>query len=204
MKIGKIVQSKKWMFLSVLFIAVFIASVALAQSFPTVVPESIGLSSERLNQIDSLLKADIEKGIIPGAVVLVARKGKLAYFRSFGLRDKEKGLPMEKDSIFRAYSMTKPLIGVASAILLEEGKMVLNEPVSKYIPAFKDVKVAVYEKDDAGNMTRTTVPPPSYNDTSSPPHTHIRYCLWMVCPKILSKRILWSGPKIRLDNCRTS
>ncbi len=203
MKIGKIVQSKKWMFLSVLFITVFIASVALAQSFPTVVPESIGLSSERLNQIDSLLKADIEKGIIPGAVVLVARKGKLAYFRSFGLRDKEKGLPMEKDSIFRAYSMTKPLIGVASAILLEEGKMVLNEPVSKYIPAFKDVKVAVYEKDDAGNMTRTTVPPQA---TMTLHHllTHIRYCLWMVCPKILSKRILWSGPKIRLDNCRTS
>jgi CubicO group peptidase (beta-lactamase class C family) len=159
MKIGKVVRNKKWMFFPVLFIIACIASVALAQDSPTVVPEAVGLSTERLNQIDALLKTDIENGTISGAVVLVARKGKIAYFKSFGMRDKEKGLPMEKDSVFRAYSMTKPLVGVAAAILLEEGKIVLNEPVSKYIPAFKDVKVAVYGKDDAGKITRTTVKP---------------------------------------------
>lgn len=159
MKIGKVVQNKKWLFLTTLFISACIASAALAQGLPMVVPEAVGLSSERLNQIDTLLKADIEKGTIPGAVVLVARGGKIAYFKSFGMRDKEKGLPMEKDSIFRVYSMTKSFVGVAAAILLEEGKIVLNEPVAKYIPAFKDVEVAVYGKDDAGEMTRTTVKP---------------------------------------------
>ena len=159
MKIGKTLQNKNWLLLSALLISVCITSAAFARGLPTTVPAAVGLSSQRLGQIDTLLKADIEKGMIPGAVVLVARKGKIAYFKSFGMRDKEKGLPMEKDSIFRAYSMTKPLVGVAAAILLEEGKIVLNEPVAKYIPAFKDVQVAVYGKDDAGKMTRTLVKP---------------------------------------------
>jgi len=159
MKIGKEVQNKNWLVFSVLLISVCIASTAFAQGLQTAVPEAVGLSSQRLNQIDTVLKADIDKGMIPGAVVLVARKGKIAYFKSFGMRDKEKGLPMEKDSIFRAYSMTKPLVGVAGAILLEEGKIVLNEPVAKYIPAFKDVQVAVYGKNDAGKITRTLVKP---------------------------------------------
>jgi len=140
------------------FLLIFGSSVR-AGALSSTVPESVGLSSERLERIDAALKADIEKDIIPGAVVLIARKGKIAYFKSFGMRDKEKGLPMEKDSIFRAYSMTKSLIGVAAAMLLEEGKIVLNEPVAKYIPAFKDVKVAVYGKDDAGKTTRELVKP---------------------------------------------
>lgn len=98
----------------------------LAGALPVTIPEAVGLSSERLSRIDTVLKADIDAGKIPGAVVLVARKGKIAYFKSFGMRDKEKGLSMKKDSIFRVYSMTKPLIGVAAAILLEQGKMLLN------------------------------------------------------------------------------
>ena len=159
MKNGKGSRTKKCLFFIALFISACTVSVAFAQGLPTTIPEAVGLSSERLSRIDTVLKADIEKGTTSGAVVLVARGGKIAYFKSFGMRDKEKGLPMEKDSIFRVYSMTKPFIGVASAILLEEGKIVLNEPVAKYIPAFKDVKVAVYGKDDAGNITRTTVQP---------------------------------------------
>jgi len=145
--------------LLIAFFCFIFISPAWAGGLSETVPEAVGLSSQRLGQIDTLLKGDIEKGMIPGAVVLVARKGKIAYFKSFGMRDKEKGLPMEKDSIFRAYSMTKPLVGVAAAILLEEGKIVLNEPVAKYIPAFKDVQVAVYGKDDAGKITRTLVKP---------------------------------------------
>jgi len=117
------------------------ASAAFSQGMPTAVPEEVGLSSKRLNQIDTVLKADIEKGTIPGAVVLVARKGKIAYLKSFGMRNKEKSLPMEKDSIFRIYSMTKPIVGVAAMILLEEGKLLLSDPVAKYIPSFKDIKV---------------------------------------------------------------
>jgi CubicO group peptidase (beta-lactamase class C family) len=145
--------------LLVAFLCFVLSTPAWAGALPSAAPEDVGLSSQRLNQIDTVLKADIEKGIIPGAVVLVARKGKIAYFKSFGMRDKEKGLPMEKDSIFRAYSMTKPLVGVAAAILLEEGKLLLSDPVAKYIPAFKDIQVAVYGKDDAGKSKRTLVKP---------------------------------------------
>ena len=159
MKIGKTLQHKNWLLLSALFISVCIGSAAFAQGLPTAVPEAVGLSSERLGQIDTVLKADIAKGQIPGAVLLVARGGKIAYFKSFGMRDTEKGLPMEKDSIFRVYSMTKSLGGVATAILLEEGKLLLSDPVAKYIPGFKDVQVAVYGKDDAGKITRTLVKP---------------------------------------------
>jgi len=132
--------------LLVAFLCFVLSTPAWAGALPSAAPEDVGLSSQRLNQIDTVLKADIEKGMIPGAVVLVAREGKIAYYKSFGMRDKEKGLPMKKDSIFRAYSMTKSFVGVAAAILLEEGKIVLNEPVAKYIPAFKDVQVAVYGK----------------------------------------------------------
>jgi len=134
-----------------------IASIAWAEVLPTAVPEQVGLSSQRLNRIDTVLDADINKGMIPGAVALVARKGKIAYFKSFGMRDKAKSLPMEKDSIFRVYSMTKPIVGAAAAILLEEGKFLLYDPVHKYIPSFKDVKVGQIKTDDAGKEVVTTV-----------------------------------------------
>jgi len=159
MKIGKEVQNKNWLVFSILLISVCIASGAFAQGLQRAVPEDVGLSSERLNQIDTVLKADIEKGKIEGAVLLVARKGKIAYFKSFGMRDKAKGLPMEKDSIFRVYSMTKPIVGVAAMILLEEGKLVLSEPVAKYIPAFKDIKVGEIKKDETGKEVVTTRKP---------------------------------------------
>ena len=145
--------------LLVAFLCFVLSTPAWAGALPSAAPEDVGLSSQRLNQIDTVLKGGIDKGMIPGAVVLVARKGKIAYFKSFGMRDKEKALPMEKDSIFRAYSMTKPLVGVAAAILLEEGKLLLSDPVAKYVPAFKDVQVAVYGKDGAGKLKRTLVKP---------------------------------------------
>ena len=142
--------------LLMVFCLVFISPV-LADTLLSSVPEAVGFSSERLSRIDATLTADIDKGKIEGAVLLIARKGKIAYFKNFGMRNKEAGLPMEKDSLFRIYSMTKPLVSVATMILLEEGKLLLSDPVSKYIPAFKDAKVAVYGKDDAGKDTMTTV-----------------------------------------------
>lgn len=86
--------------LLVLFCFVFI-SPALAETLPNAVPEAVGLSSDRLGRIDAALTADIAEGKIEGAVVLIARKGKIAYFKNFGMRNRESGLPMEKDSIFR-------------------------------------------------------------------------------------------------------
>ena len=143
---------------TVLFI--FLAVTASAQGLPGAKkPEEVGLSSDRLNRIDTVLKADIEKGQIPGAVALVARKGKIAYFKRFGMRNKEKSLPMEKDSIFRVYSMTKSITAVATSILLEEGKLLLWDPVAKYIPPFKDIQVGEVKKDETGKEVVTMVKP---------------------------------------------
>lgn len=105
----------------------------------TVKPESVGLSAERLRRIDQLVDQHIQQKKIAGAVVLVARKGKIAYFREAGLADIDK--PMRKDTIFRIVSMTKPLTSVAVMQLYEQGKLLLSDPVSKYIPEFKDPKV---------------------------------------------------------------
>jgi CubicO group peptidase (beta-lactamase class C family) len=106
-----------------------------------------------------VLKADIDEGKIPGAVVLVVRKGKTVYFESFGMRDKIAGTPMEKDSIFRIYSMTKPIVSVAAMMLHEEGRISLGDPVSKYIPEFKGLEVGMETTDSAtGETTFSTVP----------------------------------------------
>jgi CubicO group peptidase (beta-lactamase class C family) len=150
---------RNWLVCVVLVVFVCAASAALAKDLGTTKPESVGLSSDRLKRIDAVLKADVEQGKIPGAVLLIARKGKVAYFKSFGMRNKEKGLPMEKDSLFRIYSMTKSITAVAVAMLLEEGKLVLTDPVSKYIPSFQDVKVAQITKDNKGNEVVTLVEP---------------------------------------------
>lgn len=110
-------------------------------------PEEVGLSSERLKRISAWMEADIEKGVIPGAVVLIARQGKVAYFEAFGYRDRGKNLPMTRDSIFRIMSMTKPFTSLAIMMLAEEGKIQLYEPASRYLPEFKDLKVGIERKD---------------------------------------------------------
>jgi CubicO group peptidase (beta-lactamase class C family) len=159
MGMRRYLQMRNWLVCAILVIFVCAASAALAKDLGTARPESVGLSSERLKRIDAVLKADVEQGRILGAVLLIARKGKIAYFQSFGMRNREKGLPMEKDSIFRLYSMTKSVTAVAAAMLLEEGKLVLTDPVSKYIPSFRDVKVAQITKDKKGNEVVTLVEP---------------------------------------------
>jgi CubicO group peptidase (beta-lactamase class C family) len=106
-------------------------------------PEKVGLSRERLKRIDTLIDKHIEDKKIAGAVVLVARKGEIEYFRAAGSADV--GKPMQKNTIFRVVSMTKPLTSVAIMMLYEEGKLLLSDPVSKYIPEFKNPKVIVPE-----------------------------------------------------------
>jgi CubicO group peptidase (beta-lactamase class C family) len=86
---------------------------ALAQPLPAARPEQVGLSSERLGRVSQVLRQEIAKGKFPGAVALVARKGRIAYYQSFGVRDPETRAPMTRDSIFRIYSMTKPITSVA-------------------------------------------------------------------------------------------
>jgi CubicO group peptidase (beta-lactamase class C family) len=109
-------------------------------------PEDVGVSSERLRRIDDVVKRHIDERRIAGAVTLVARRGHVIHFKAHGLRDIEANRPMRKDSLFRMASSTKPVTGVAVMMLVEEGKVRLSDPVSKFIPELKGLKVAV-EKD---------------------------------------------------------
>ena len=134
-------------------------SSAFSQPLPSVAPEKVGLSPERLGRIGKALNAEIEKGNIPGAVVLIARRGKVAYFDSFGFQDKGAGKRMTKDALFRVYSMTKPWVSVAAMQLVEEGRLVLTEPVSKFLPGFKGLQVSVPRADPiSGKLTYVMVP----------------------------------------------
>jgi CubicO group peptidase (beta-lactamase class C family) len=121
------------------------AQSANSDPLPRAKPEEVGLSSERLADIAKTLNADVARGQIPGAVLAVARHGKLAYFEAFGFRDKVAGAPMTTDAIFNIASMTKPLTAVAALQLYEQGKLLMDEPLAKYFPKFTDLKVAVLD-----------------------------------------------------------
>jgi CubicO group peptidase (beta-lactamase class C family) len=113
-------------------------------SLPTAIaPEDIGLSSAGLNRLSSVLRGEVERKRVPGAVALIARRGQIGYFERFGERDPASGAPMANDSIFRIYSMTKPIVSVAAMMLWEEGRFLLNDPIAKYLPELADLKVAV-------------------------------------------------------------
>ena len=116
----------------------------------TVKPESVGLSEERLSRIHETMQRHIDSHDISGAVTLVARKGQIAWLHAQGLMDVESNKPMQTDAFFRAFSMSKPVCGVAILMLVEEGKVRLNDPVSKFIPEFKSSKVAVVQDRPAG------------------------------------------------------
>jgi CubicO group peptidase (beta-lactamase class C family) len=139
----------------------WLVTVALvhAQGLPAAKPEQVGLSSERLNALVGTLRADAEKGRIPGAVLLVARHGKVALFEPVGVLDPAKKNAMTRDAIFRIYSMTKPIASVAAMILVEEGKLALGDPVAKYIPQIAEMKVGVEKPGADGKPTLELVPP---------------------------------------------
>ena len=116
---------------------------ALAQDLSTAKPEAVGLSSDRLERIATAVQRDIDDKRIAGAVTLVVRHGKVAWFKSQGMMDREAGKTMSNDAMFRICSMTKPITSVAAMMLYEEGKFLLDDPVSKYLPEFKNAKVLV-------------------------------------------------------------
>lgn len=119
------------------------APAALAADLERTRPENVGLSSSRITRIDDVVKSYVDAGQISGAVVAVARNNRLVFERSYGKLDPETGTAMPTDAIFRIASMTKPVTSVGVMLLVEEGKLLLSDPVSKYIPEFKDVKVMV-------------------------------------------------------------
>ncbi len=106
-------------------------------------PKQVGLSSGRLERVSAALREDVERGLIPGAVLVIARGGQIGYAEAFGWRDREKKAPMGLDAIFRVASMTKPVTSVAAMMLAEEGKLQIAAPVADYLPEFKDRTVGV-------------------------------------------------------------
>jgi len=132
----------------VLLLIALLGPAAWAADLAVAKPEQVGLSSERLARITELIKTDVEKGRLPGAVAVIARKGRIAYFEAGGFRDAAAGAPLRKDDIFRIYSMTKPFTSVAIMMLRDEGKLDLADPVSKFLPQLTKLQVAV-EKDGA-------------------------------------------------------
>ena len=104
-------------------------------------PEAAGLAADRLARITSAMQADLEAGRIPGALAVIARKGKIAYLESVGWADREQRKPIRPDTIFRIYSMTKPIVSAGLMMLYEEGKFSLKDPVSRYIPQLAKLKV---------------------------------------------------------------
>lgn len=142
-----------------LMLTICIGYLGCSQAEKTIIPEDVGLSSERLERIATVVQKAIDEEKITGVVTLVARKGEIVYSKSFGMMDKEAEKPMQTDAIFRLCSMTKPITSVAVMLLYEEGHFMLNEPVSKFIPEFKDMKV---------------LDPPFPEDRTSPPQNLVK------------------------------
>ncbi len=113
-------------------------------------PEDVGFASDRLPRIHETVQRYLDAKQLAGAVTLVARRGKVAHFEAHGVMDLDSKVPMRKDAIFRIASMSKPVTGVAIAMLMEEGKLRLTDPVSRFIPEFKGMKTAVLQDMPAG------------------------------------------------------
>jgi CubicO group peptidase (beta-lactamase class C family) len=123
--------------------AVALAAAVSAQSLRPSSPDSAGLSAERLERLSDTLQGYVDEGKVAGSVTLVARRGRIAYFNAFGSRDAEANAPMQTDAIFRIASQSKAIVSVAAMTLVEEGKLLLTDPVGKYLPEFLETKVAV-------------------------------------------------------------
>ena len=149
---------------AVVLAALCALTLTLTAAVPSGKPEDVGLSSERLARINDVVQRYIGAKEIAGAVTVAARRGKIAHFEAQGMTDLESKAPMRKDGIFRIASMTKPVTGVAILMLVEEGKVRLTDPVSRFIPEFKDTTVAVVKSGPEGSA-----PAPSGRGRGAPP-----------------------------------
>src|ERR1700730_2569721 len=138
-----------------------------AASIQVAKPEEVGFSSERLARIQQTIKRHIDAHDIAGAVTLVARRGRVAQFEAYGLADLDSRKPMSKDSLFWIASMSKPITGVAILMLLEEGKVRLTDPVSKFIPEFQGIKVPRGQDPTAPPVAGSASGPPQYYTVSA-------------------------------------
>src|SRR3954469_9398895 len=156
-------MNTRFRLMSAAAVVLFVSLLALrpAAETATAKPEDVGLSTERLARITEMMKRHVAAGEISGGVTLVARHGKIAHFEATGVTDVDSKKPMTKDAVFRIASMTKPVTGVAIMMMMEEGKLRITDPVSKYIPSFKDLKVAVPQPRQG--------PPPGADEPPAPP-----------------------------------
>lgn len=115
-------------------------------------PSSVGLCAKRLQRIDAVMQEQVDQGLLAGVSTLVARRGKVVQFKQYGMQDVEAELPMQADTIMRLYSMTKPIVCTAFMALYEQGKVDLFDPVSKFIPSFKNLKVLEKSEDGAERL----------------------------------------------------
>ena len=150
-------SSMRWSAFGVVFVLVAVTALYLepaaaerevARDLAMADPVELGISTERLQRLDAGMQGMVDDGKLAGVVTMLARHGKVAFVDVAGVQDVDTGAAMARDSIFRIYSMSKPITGVAMMMLYEEGKWRLNDPVSKYIPAFADLKVHVGERPD--------------------------------------------------------
>jgi CubicO group peptidase (beta-lactamase class C family) len=153
-------MNRKWTLLGMCVLACW-ASPVFGQSLSiSKQREDVGFSAERLARLTTFFQGEIDRGAIPGAVLLVSREGKLAYLKALGYQNREKSMPMKPEAIFRIASMTKPITSVAVMMLAEEGKIDLLAPVSQYLPEFKDVKVGVEKIDPGGGKPALSLEDP--------------------------------------------
>ena len=145
-----------------IFSVMLAALPAFGASIQSAKPEQTGFSSERLARIHEMVQRHMDAHDISGAVTLVARNGKIVYFEAHGLADIESKKPMAKDSLFWIMSMTKPVVGTSVLMMMEEGKVRLTDPISKFIPEFKGQKVAVIEDRPAGARPPAPGTPPLF------------------------------------------
>jgi CubicO group peptidase (beta-lactamase class C family) len=151
--------------LAILVLTATMSVSALAQGLPKVEPGQVGFSAQRLKRLSGAFQSDVDKGLIPGAVVLIARDGKVAFFEPFGFQDREKHVPMKADSIFRIASMTKPITSVAVMMLVEEGKIQLDDPLTLYLPEFKGLQVGVEKPVPETGKPQLSLEPPRHDPT---------------------------------------
>jgi CubicO group peptidase (beta-lactamase class C family) len=138
--------------------AVMVSAPSSAATVQLGPPPGAELSIEKLAPIEDFINGEVAAGRIPGAIVLIQRHDQPVYFKSFGMRDVEKGTPMTADTIFPIHSVTKTITSVAAMMLVDRGKIALDDPVSKYIPSFAGMKVGVESKDESGKKVLDLVP----------------------------------------------
>lgn len=136
----------------------------LPQTLSAAPASELGLCPERLRGLVAVLNREVDSGRLPGAVVLLARHGQVGLFEAVGQQDPSKGIPMEKDALFRIYSMTKPLVSVAVMMLVEQGRVLLGDPVAKHLPEFAGQQVAVLGHGDAAMAVGPTSNPATVQD----------------------------------------